>query len=137
MVEATLRCQAVQAAAVAARTITIVAINSDILSASTVTEIQIPSGENWYIDDVYISVSTDVATEFDGYVVFDKNKRVDLTQTALLSTTLLSNASRSGLADYLLYRAGETLRMKFINIALTTAARTTTFYVKVQREIFG
>lgn len=59
----------------------------------TSTEFTIPSGETWIIDDVYILAAADAGTS-NPVLKFKKNQRIDIGQTAPMSSLLVSNNSR-------------------------------------------
>jgi len=96
------------------------------------TRFEVPQGQNWGFDDLYISVIGD-ATDADPVVEVRKNGGKIMGQTPPLSNLLVSNNSRPSYSrKKFFYRAGSTISMQTINTkAAAVGDQTALFIVRV------
>lgn len=99
---------------------------------TTTTRFEVPQGQNWGFDDIYISVAADAGTS-DPVIEVRKNGGKIMGQTPPLSNLLVSNNSRPSYArKKYFYRAGSTISMQTLNtIANDLTADTVRFIVRV------
>ena len=91
----------------------------------------VPSTEAWVVDDVFIKATADVPVET--IAVLYKNEREEISRFGPLTTLLVSNPSRPPMPrPKPVYKAGERLSMRAINLAaIGDAAATVTFYMRL------
>lgn len=131
--EITIRQQVVIPAALPANKNTFADLRADVESATTRDEIQIPDGEAWIVQDLFIAVAGDVPNaDGDVYLTLEKARRVKMVTVGPLSTMLIGNQQRPMIDKRgYIYRAGEIMRIIGTNIAAPAAQRTNLFYMKV------
>ncbi len=95
-----------------------------------VNEVTVPIGSYMIIKDIYIKSTTDVPVDVKIQIVKDGVKF--LYETAPASTLLISNPSRPRLSVPILFRGGQRLSIRAINIAPGQAStQTVTVYADV------
>jgi hypothetical protein len=126
-----LECTATVAASDAAGTIDVVSMKTD-PTVSSVTELFVPTTENWVFTDAYILASADAGTS-SPMIDFDKNRGRSMGKTPPLSSLLVTNNTRPRfLPNPIGFEAGSIVRM-FSNttIANDGTADSVKFYVAV------
>lgn len=126
----TLYCTAAPAASVPIGSFTNVNIQTD-ASDSTTTKYQIPTGQTWVIEDMFIQSGGDGTTKPQVQVI--KNNGQIMCTTPVLTGMLVTNNSRPPYARKKVgFRPMEILSMKTIaTVANGTAVDSVTFYVVV------
>jgi hypothetical protein len=120
------------AAAAAVGTIDNVNI-TDSPELGTVTRFLIPEGQNWILEDLYISVAAGAATADPVVRVFKGGGRI-MGTTPPLSNLLISNNSRPPYSNVkFMFRGGESLSMQTIStVAAGGAANNIAFFIRVR-----
>lgn len=87
---------------------------------ATVTNLIIPEGQTWIIDDLYV-LSTAAAGTSDPQFRFIKNQVTQVGQEAPLSALLVSNNSRPKLSPALGFEGGSQLQIFYITTVVNDA----------------
>ena len=126
-----LECSATVGASDVAGTMDVVTMKTD-PTVSGVTELFVPTTENWVLTDAYILASADAGTS-SPVVVFDKNRGRSMGTTPPLSALLVSNNTRPRfLPQAVGFEAGAIVRMfTHTTIDNNATADSIKFYVAV------
>ena len=120
--------------AIAAAVGTIANVNiTDSPELQTVTRFLIPEGQNWILEDLYISAIGGAATADPVIRVFKGGGRI-MGTTPPLSNLLISNNSRPPYSNVkFMYRGGESLSMQTIStVAAGAGVNNITFFIRVR-----
>jgi len=125
-------CTANVASSTAIGAVTNVDITDDPALATT-TRFQIPQGENWLLEDIYISAAAGAGTSLP-LVRIVKNGGKRMGTTPPLGDLLVSNSSRPPYSNAkFFYRAGDQISMELVNsVANDTADDNIAFRVRIR-----
>lgn len=87
---------------------------------ASVTTLQIPQGQTWIIDDLFILASADAGTS-DPQLRFVKNQNIVVGQTPNISAMLVSNPSRPQLRPKLGFESASQLQVYLITTVANDA----------------
>lgn len=127
-----LLCTATVAASTAIGAVTNVTITDD-PSITGVQRFQVPVGQSWGFEDLYISSAAGSGTNVDPMVRIYKGGGRIMGTTPPLSNLLVTNNSRPPYSSKkFAFRGGETISMQLFNtVANNTVADSITFFVRV------
>lgn len=133
--QTTLTATLVLAANTPLRGVTLATFRPESLAAA-VSEGQVPSGEIWVVNDVWIAAAADVPAGADAIIRIEKNRRDIKAETSELSTLLVSNNSRPKLSVKVGYKPFEIMRFQGVNTAaIGGAPLTDTFRIEILKTV--
>lgn len=95
----------------------------------TVTQLQVPQGEAWVLEEVYVTGSQDI----DGILEVKRNLKDSVVRTPPVNSLLISNPSRPRIKP-VVFKSGDLVTAEYQNLSAGGAATTSiTLYGKLVR----